>query len=228
MIDMIGVGRLLPCRWFERDGRSAGDAGMGSGALLAVCDGLVWAELGAAMPGSGGSYRYLREIYGPQQMGTADFVSVYLASFVQRAAFDCYRDASGWRDMRPIYWPELETVYAHARCGAAHSVVGHLQVSWIVTPGTAVAVAICFFTVLLLYRRITAIGRLSKLLWFGVMGTIGWIIFAGLTHFNAARVFDFPPGAFTLSRGFFTGLGGAHADCHLRLLGLLQRLLSGR
>jgi amino acid transporter len=82
-------------------------------------------------------------------------------------------------------------------------------VSWVVTPGTALAVVICLFTVLLLYRRITVIGRLSKILWLGVMATIGWVIFAGLTHFNAARAFDFPPGAFTLSRGFFTGLGGA-------------------
>ena len=84
-----------------------------------------------------------------------------------------------------------------------------LQVGWIVTPGTSVAVAICFFTVLLLYRRITVIGRIFRLLWLSVMATIGWIIFAGLTHFNFARAFDFPPGAFTLSRGFFTGLGGA-------------------
>jgi amino acid transporter len=78
-----------------------------------------------------------------------------------------------------------------------------------VTPGTALAIAICYFTVLLLYRRITVIARFSKVLWFGVMGTIGWIIFAGLSHFNAARAFDFPHGAFTLSRGFFVGLGGA-------------------
>ena len=77
------------------------------------------------------------------------------------------------------------------------------------TPGTSVAVAICFFTILLLYRRITVIGRLSKLLWIGVMGTIGWIIFAGITHFNAARAFDFPPNAFQLSHGLLTGLGGA-------------------
>ncbi len=41
------------------------------------------------------------------------------------------------------------------------------------------------------------------------MGTIGWIIFAGLTHFNSALAFDFPPGAFTISRGFFNGLGSA-------------------
>jgi basic amino acid/polyamine antiporter, APA family len=42
-----------------------------------------------------------------------------------------------------------------------------------------------------------------------VMGTIGWIIFAGLTHFNARQAFDFPPGAFSLSRNFFYGLGAA-------------------
>jgi amino acid transporter len=82
-------------------------------------------------------------------------------------------------------------------------------VNWIVTRGTALAIGICLFTVILLYRRITVIARLSKILWFGVMATIGWIIFAGLTHFNAAQAFDFPAGAFTLSRGFFTGLGGA-------------------
>jgi amino acid transporter len=46
-------------------------------------------------------------------------------------------------------------------------------------------------------------------LWFVVMGTIGWIIFAGLTHFNRALAFDFPPGAFTLSHQFLVGLGGA-------------------
>jgi len=60
-----------------------------------------------------------------------------------------------------------------------------------------------------LYRRITSIGRISKFLWAGVMGTILWVIFAGLTHFSAARAFSFPPGAFHLSRGFFLGLGGA-------------------
>src|SRR5260370_448991 len=91
-----------------------------------------------------------------------------------------------------------------------HAMRGRLHIlGWIVTLGTALGIVICFFTVLLLYRRITVIGRLSKILWLGVMGTIGWIIYAGLTHFNAARAFDFPPGAFTLSPAFFTGLGGA-------------------
>jgi amino acid transporter len=62
---------------------------------------------------------------------------------------------------------------------------------------------------LLLYRRITVIGRLAEFLWVGVALAVGWVIVAGLTHFDAARAFDFPPGAFTLSPGFFMGLGSA-------------------
>ena len=39
------------------------------GAVLALCDGLVYAELGAALPGSGGPYVYLREAYRPFGLG---------------------------------------------------------------------------------------------------------------------------------------------------------------
>src|SRR5205085_9224099 len=63
--------------------------------------------------------------------------------------------------------------------------------------------------VFLLYRRITFIGQLSKYLWIGVVATIAWVIFAGITHFNASRAFDFPVSAFAFDRSFFTGLGAA-------------------
>src|SRR5579864_2811666 len=38
-------------------------------AVLVLCDGLVWSELGAALPGSGGTYHFLREIYGHRGIG---------------------------------------------------------------------------------------------------------------------------------------------------------------
>ena len=70
IIDMIGVGPFvtIPLIIHAMHGPQA-MLGWVVGALLAVCDGLVWAELGAAMPGSGGSYRYLREIYGAKRLG---------------------------------------------------------------------------------------------------------------------------------------------------------------
>jgi amino acid transporter len=209
MIDMIGVGPFItmPLVLSAMGGPQA-LLGWVAGALLAVCDGLVTAELGAALPLSGGSYRYLREIYGPQRWGRLiSFLYIWQVSF--SAPLSIATGCIGLAGYAAYYWPGLETVYAHHEAVLHIPWAGTLQAAWIVTPGTALAVLICFFTVLLLYRRITEIGRLSKMLWFGVMGTIGWIIFAGLTHFNAARAFDFPPGAFTLSRSFMTGLGGA-------------------
>ena len=209
MIDMIGVGPFItmPLILGAMGGPQA-MLGWVVGALFAVCDGLVWAELGAAMPGSGGSYLYLKEIYGPQKMGRLiSFLFIWQLSF--SAPLSIATGCIGLAGYAAYYWPNLETVYA-ARNAVVHIPrAGDLQVSWIVTPGTALAIGVCALATLLLYRRITVIGRLSKVLWIGVMGTIGWIIFAGLTHFNAAQAFDFPAGAFTLSRGFFTGLGGA-------------------
>ena len=209
MIDMIGVGPFItmPLILSYMGGPQA-MIGWIVGALFAVCDGLVWAELGAAMPGSGGSYRYLREIYGPQKMGRLiSFLFIWQLSF--SAPLSIATGCIGLAGYAAYYWPTLDTVYFAHNAALHIPWAGSLQVGWIVTPGTSVAVAICFLTMLLLYRGISVIGKLSKLLWLGVMGTMGWIIFAGLTHFNVARVFDFPPGAFTLSRAFFTGLGGA-------------------
>ncbi len=209
MIDMIGVGPFItmPLVVAAMGGPQA-LLGWIVGALLAVCDGLVTAELSAALPGSGGSYRYLREIYGPQKWGRLiSFLFIWQLSF--SAPLSIASGCIGLAGYAAYYWPGLDTVYAHHEAALHIPWAGTLQASWVVTPGTALAILTCFFTVFLLYRRITTIGRLSKVLWLGVMGTIGWIIFAGLTHFNAARAFDFPPGAFTLGPQFFTGLGAA-------------------
>ena len=209
MIDMIGVGPFItmPLVVAAMGGPQA-ILGWIFGALFAMCDGLVWAELGAAMPGSGGSYRFLREMYGPQKLGRLiSFLFIWQLSF--SAPLSIASGCIGLAGYAAYYWQGMDTVYAFHQATLHLPWAGPLQVSWVVTPGTSIAVAVCLFTVFLLYRRITVIGRLSKALWFGVMGTMAWIIFAGLTHFNAAQAFDFPPGAFHLSHGFFTGLGGA-------------------
>ena len=209
MIDMIGVGPFITMPLIvSAMGGPQAMLGWILGALFAMCDGLVWAELGAAMPGSGGSYRYLKEIYGPRSLGRLiSFLFIWQLSF--SAPLSIASGCIGLSQYAAYFWPGLEHIYAGHNASMRLPLLGSLQVSWLVTPGTFVAIVVCIFAVLLLYRRITSIGRLSKLLWIGVMGTIGWIIFAGLTHFNSAQAFAFPPGAFTLSRDFFNGLGGA-------------------
>src|SRR5271165_958346 len=209
MIDMIGVGPFItiPLIVTAMGGPQA-MLGWVLGAVLAICDGLVWAELGAAMPGSGGSYRYLKEIYGPQTLGRAvSFLFIWQLSF--SAPLSIASGAIGLSQYAAFFWPRLELVWATHTWALRLPIVGTLQLTWVAMPATFLAIGVCALTAFLLYRRITAIARLTKVLWLGVMGTIGWIIFAGLTHFNAHRAFDLPPGAFSFSRDFFHGLGGA-------------------
>ncbi|MFY9647716.1 MAG: APC family permease [Terriglobales bacterium] len=209
MIDMIGVGPFItiPLIVTAMGGPQA-MLGWVLGAVLAICDGLVWAELGAAMPGSGGSYRYLREIYGPQKLGRAvSFLFIWQLSF--SAPLSIASGAVGLSQYASFFWPGLERVWSTHTWSARLPMAGTLQLTLVAMPATLVAIGVCVLTAFLLYRRITAISRLSTLLWAGVMGTIGWIIFAGLTHFNAHRAFDLPPHAFFLSPSFFRGLGAA-------------------
>jgi basic amino acid/polyamine antiporter, APA family len=209
MIDMIGVGPFItiPLIVTVMGGPQA-MLGWVLGAILAICDGLVWAELGAAMPGSGGSYRYLREIYGPQKLGRlVSFLFIWQLSF--SAPLSIASGAVGLSQYAAFFWPNLERVWSTRTWGVNLPLAGNLQVTWVAMPATLLAIGVCALTAFLLYRRITAISRLTKVLWFGVMGTIGWIIFAGFTHFNAHRAFDLPPHAFSLSSDFFHGLGGA-------------------
>ena len=209
MIDMIGVGPFItmPLVVAAMGGPQA-LLGWIVGALLAICDGLVWAELGAAMPGSGGSYVYLREIYGPARLGRlVSFLFIWQLSF--SAPLSIASGALGFAKYTAYLLPTLETQYAARQWSLQLPLLGTLQLGWVIAGTTFVAIAIVLVAVLLLYRRITQIGRISKLLWLAVMGTIGWIIFGGLTHFNSARAFSFPPGAFTLDKNFVLGLGSA-------------------
>lgn len=209
MIDMIGVGPFitLPLIVSAMGGPQA-MLGWVLGAVFAICDGLVWAELGAAMPGSGGSYHYLREIYGPNSLGRlVSFLFIWQLSF--SAPLSIASGSIGLASYASYFWPRLGNSYTSHSWSLAVPVIGTLQLRWLVSGATFVAIGVVLLATFLLYRKITSIGAISKLLLLGVMGTIGWIIFAGLSHFNVAQAFSFPPNAFTLSHNFFLGLGSA-------------------
>jgi basic amino acid/polyamine antiporter, APA family len=209
MIDMIGVGPFITIPLIV--GAMGGPQAMLGwilGAFFAVCDGLVWAELGAAFPGAGGSYRYLSEIYGPRGLGRLlSFLFIWQLSF--SAPLSIASGCIGFSQYASYLWPGLETVYSAREIHVSLGFLGALQVRWLVNGATFLAIATCFFAVFLLYRKIAAIGWMSKVLFTVVLGTVAWIIFAGITHFDPRLAFSFPPGAFHLSSGFFTGLSAA-------------------
>jgi APA family basic amino acid/polyamine antiporter len=209
MLDMIGVGPFitLPLVVTAMRGPQA-MLGWAAGAALAMCDGLVVAELGASMPQAGGSYEYLKQIYGPKGLGRlVSFLFIWQLTF--SAPLSIASGCIGLAAYAGYLWPNLRTVLLARNLHLALPLFGRIEADIVLTPGTAVAMGACILGVLLLYRRITSVGRLSKYLWGGVLLTLAWVISAGVSHFHGAQAFDFPPGAFTASSSFFTGLGSA-------------------
>jgi amino acid transporter len=209
MIDMIGVGPFITIPLIvSAVGGPQAMLGWIAGAVFALCDGLVWAELGAAMPNAGGSYQYLKEAYGPNSLGRLlSFLFIWQLSF--SAPLSIASGCIGLAHYAGYIFPALDHIWLTHTYHVGVPLLGPLDVTAVLMSGTLVAMASCAFIVFLLYRRITAIAKMAELLWIGVAIAIAWIIFAGLTHFNAARAFDFPTGAFTLSPAFFTGMGAA-------------------
>src|SRR4029077_10509050 len=79
--------------------------------------------------------------------------------------------------------------------------------------------AVGVVVILLLYRKINAVGRLTVVLWVGMLITVLWVIASGLANFQPKVAFDFPPGAFTFSTGFVAGLVSAMLIAMYDLLG---------
>ena len=209
MIDMIGVGPFITIPLIiSAMGGPQTMLGWILGALFALCDGLVWAELGAAMPGSGGSYRYLQQIYGPGKLGRlVSFLFIWQLSF--SAPLSIASGSIGLSQYASYFWPGLERSFAVHEATLHVPLLGTLQASLRANGATFLGIGVVAIAVLLLYRRITSVAKVANYLWIGVLGTVAWVIFTGLTHFSAARAFSFPPGAFHLSHNFFLGLGAA-------------------
>lgn len=185
MLNMIGIGPFItiPTILATMGGPQA-MLGWVLGALIATCDGMVWAELGAAMPGAGGPYLYLQEAYGPKGLGRL-MSFLYIWQTMVSAPLSTASGAVGFAHYTRYFFPAIAP--------------------WQIQ---LVAAGICLGVTALLYRDIRSVGRLSVALWVVVLATAGWIVIAGLVNFRASLAFDLPEGG--LSRpGALGGLGGA-------------------
>jgi len=186
IIGMVGVGPFLTIPFMV--------AAMGGpdvvyawafGALLALCDGLVYAELGAALPGSGGPYVYLREAYRPFGLGRL-MAFVFIFQIVLVAPLAIAGGAVGFADYLGFYWTTMSPL--------EHNLV---------------AAAVCAAVTALLYRDIRAIGRLAVVMLVVAIGTIAWVIGAGLASASWPQAFALAPPARRVDGGLLRAIGAA-------------------
>ncbi|HEY0377973.1 MAG TPA: APC family permease [Pyrinomonadaceae bacterium] len=186
MSNMIGIGPFItiPLLMSALGGPQA-MVGWLIAILIAIPDGMVWSELGAAMPGSGGTYRYLREGYGRETYGRL-MAFLFIWQFILSGPLEIASGYIGFSQYVGYVWRGI-------------------------TPSQTllVASAVGVLNIGLLYRRIGFIGKITVSLWVGTLLTSAVVIVTGLIHFNPRVAFDFPPGAFNFSIGFLFGLGAA-------------------
>jgi fructoselysine transporter len=213
MTFMVGIGPfiVIPFMIQAMNGPQCLIAWVG-GAILALLDGCVWAELGAAMPQAGGTYVFLREAYGAQRWGRLmSFLFIWQTLF--QAPLSISSGALGFADYSGFLLIKIPGVaeWFNARALHADAILANYN--------RFVATILILIAVALLYRRITAIGKIATILWVIVLGTILWLIYGGVTHFNSKLVLTFPPGAWSFSWIFFAGLGHASVQAVYSYLG---------
>jgi len=186
MSNMVGVGPFITIPLIIASmGGPQCMLGWVLGAVIALCDGLVWSELAASMPATGGTYVYLREAFKKTSLGGI-LPFLFIWQFIFSGPLEIASGYIGFAQYVGYFWPGMGA-------GATR----------------AVSMSVGILVIVLLYRRVTSIGKLTVVLWAGMLITVLWVIFAGLSHFNAKVVFDFPPNAFRFSTGFVAGLGSA-------------------
>jgi amino acid transporter len=181
MTQMCGIGPFItiPIMVATMGGPQA-VIGWIAGAILAAADGMVWAELGAAMPGSGGTYVYLREAFQYRTGKLMPFLFIWTVLLTIPLLMST--GIIGMVEYLGFFFPHM----------------GWWQVHLISLAATA-------FVTWLLYRRIESIRAITIALWVIMLLSVIGVSAAGFSDFNPSFAFSYPPGAF--GSHFFVGLG---------------------
>src|SRR6476620_1039250 len=167
MTNMIGIGPFItiPLLLSTLGGPQA-MLGWLVALVITISDGMIWSELGAAMPGSGGSYLYLREGFGRETFGRL-MAFLFIWQFILSGPLEIASGYIGFAKYLGYIWPGMT------------SAGGDLTVR-----GGLVVVGLGLLTLFLLYRRIGSIARITVFLWAGVLLTILAVVVTGATHFD--------------------------------------------
>jgi amino acid transporter len=150
------------------------------GAILAVADGMVWAELGAAMPGSGGTYVYLREAFQYRTGKLMPFLFIWTVLLTIPLLMST--GIIGMVEYLGFFFPHL---------------------GW--WPVHLISLLATGLVTLLLYRRIESIRVITIALWVIMLLSVIGVSAAGFSDFHSSFAFSYPDGVF--GGHFFVGLG---------------------
>src|SRR5437588_1948968 len=197
-----GVFITIPLMLKELPGPYALLGWLAAGAVM-LFDSLIWSELGATLPGSGGSYLYLLECYGPKSWGRL-MAFLFIWQFLISGPLELGSGLIAIAQFSSKLTPELSD-FNDRYTTAPLQIWEAEDVSISFSPSRLFALAVGVLIIVLLYRRISILGKLTVTIWLGVLAVIAWILLEGFWRFDPAIAFKHaePP------KNFATGLGAA-------------------
>ena len=215
MAMMVGVGPFITMPLFV--GKMGGPHALAVwmiGALVAVCDGMVWAELAGAFPGAGGTFQFYDQAYGRKPVGRL-LKFLFVWQFLFSAPLELASGALGFALYLGYLVPGLDTV---------------LTVwPWSIKTHHLVAVSVMIGVLGLAWRDVKAAGQLMVVLWAGMLVTVGLMITGCAVQADSGLIRT-ATGQFTDAIGaasggdfrLWLGVGGALAIAMYDFLGYYQ------
>jgi amino acid transporter len=198
VIGMVGIGPFVTLSLIVAAmGGPQAMLGWVLGAALSLCDGMVWSELGTTYPEAGGSYAYLKHLYGERKLGRV-FSFLYAWQILFSSPLSIASGCIGFSQYVSFFVPNASQPIFSLKL---------LGVPFVLSGQTFIAMGACAVSLIVLYRSILAIDKIVRWLGVVVVLTLVFIIVTGFMHFDPKVAFDFPAGAFGLNSAFFMGLG---------------------
>lgn len=157
--------------------------------VLILADGMIWGELGAAMPAAGGSYHFLLNCFGATRWGRLMaflFVWQILVSgplevgsgLVAAAQFSktTTLDFKEWDDTWTTVW-EWE-------------IQDEKKIGITLAPSRFLGFGMGLVILFLLNRKIDDLGRISLFFLVGILGVIAWVLVGGAFRFDPQVALD--------------------------------------
>ncbi len=169
------------------------------GAAVALADGMVWSELAAAFPGSGGTYHFYDAVYGETRAGRL-LKFVFVWQFLFSGPLEVATGAIGMANYLGYFYPAIG-----ATAWTWRTLIPGLDLD--VAYSQMVAMGIMAIATALAYRRIALAGRLMVVLWAGMVITVAWVIVTGVTHFRRGPGFRLSQRAMAFRSTYVDGAG---------------------
>ena len=173
--------------------------------VLILADGMVWGELGAALPAAGGSYHFLLECFGRQKWGRL-MAFLFVWQILISGPLEVGSGLVAASQFSTAIHPDFQAFDQKFTKTFSFEIEEGKTIGITLAPSRFLGFGLGVVILALLYRKVTDLGKLSLVFLVGVLGALFWILAEGLPRLNVGVLFE-PAKAAEMPKNFGVALG---------------------